>query len=215
MPKIEIPSISHQIMGNFSKIPNDLIRSPLLTPAEKIVCIVLLSYTPSFPSYERIMKDSNIGSKATIAKALRSLIRHRFIEIIPDSKYRSNLYKYIQHDYRKAFDLAQFNTPDIVTAPPIKTEIDLERIKKVSEMNLSRTTNELVSVQEVNSNKTNTTILNTNINGPKTPPQGSSGPVTETKETSTDFSLITKALESLDCKPNYFRKSEPKHTFII
>ena len=198
MSKInQIPVNSHEIMGNFSKIPNDLIRSPLLTPAAKIVCIVLLSYTPSFPSYERIMKDSNIGSKATIAKALRSLIRHRFIEIIPDSKYRSNLYKYIQHDYRKALDLAQFN----------------ESIER--EVNPSSTADELVSVQEMNSNKTNTTILNTNINGPKTPPQGSSGPVTETKETSTDFSLITKTLESLDCKPNYFRKSEPKHSFII
>lgn len=213
MSKIEITNskiaMDHgKIMGNFSKIPNDLIRSPLLTPTEKIVCIVLLSYNPSFPSYEKIMKDSNIGSKATIAKALKNLIRFKFIEIIPDSKYRSNLYRYIEHDYRKEFDFSQFNPLD-------REEIPISELGEITKVNFSGSDNEQVAVQEVNANKTNINILNKQINGPETPSEGSSGPVNETKKSSTNFGILTEALKSLDCKPNYFRKSDPKPTFIL
>ena len=182
-------------MANFSKIPNDLIRSPLLTVTDKTVCIVLLSYNPSFPSYEKIMKDSNIGSKATISKALRNLVRHKFIEVIPDSKYRSNLYRYIEHDFRKELNLTEFNDDN--------------------EMNSQSSPNEPLAVQEVDSNKTNTTILNKQINATETPIAGSQGQETKTNESSTDFSILEDARRSLDCKPNYFRKSEEKHSFFI
>ena len=182
-------------MANFSKIPNDLIRSPLLTVTDKTVCIVLLSYNPSFPSYEKIMKDSNIGSKATIAKALRNLVRYGFIEVIPDSKYRSNLYRYIEHDFRKDLNLSEFN--------------------EENEMNSTSSPNEPLAVQEMDSNKTNTTILNKQINATETPIEGSQGHEMKTNESSTDFIILKETRESLGCKPNYFRKSEPKHSFNI
>lgn len=190
MSKIkQTPENSHEIMANFSKIPNELIRSPLLTPTEKTICSVLLSYNPSFPSYGRIMKDSNVRSRATIAKSLKSLEKFNFIKVIGSSKYRSNLYKFIHHDFRKDIDLNELNSDSSTCEPEL--------------------------VQEVNSNKTNINILTNNIQGPEAPPKEPQEPINETKNSSTDFSIITSTRKSLDCKPNYFRKSEEKPSFIV
>ena len=166
----------HNIHANFTKVPNDLIRSNRLNPTEKTIGIVLLSYNPSFPSYDRIMKDANIGSRTTISKTLKKLKEYEFFEVIQDSQYKSNLYRYID-----------------------------------SKMDSPSTENELETVHELDTNKTNSIILNNHTNGPSVPLKGSDGPILEVKE-KFDFEDAYKSLGN-GAKLGFQEKTRP--TFII
>lgn len=164
---------SHNIHANFTKVPNELIRTELLTPTDKIIAIVILSYSPSFPSYARIMKEANIGSRSTISKSLQTLKEYGFFEVIQDSQYKSNLYRYID---------SQMDSPSPTTV--------------------------LKPVHKLDTNKTNSIILNNHTNGPSVSLKGSDGPIS-----AADF--LKDTIKSLGNGAKYGYKEKTRPTFII
>lgn len=80
--------------GNFTKVPNKLLRDPNLSPNAKIIYAVIRSYSPSFPSYTRILKETGIKSRTTLSKELFELKIRRFIRVVDSPKHRSNLYEF-------------------------------------------------------------------------------------------------------------------------
>lgn len=90
----EFMKTENDLKGNFTKIPNNLIRNPRLSPLSKTVYILIRSYSPSFPSYARILHESGIASRTTLSKCLNELKAKKFIRVIDSSKHRSNLYEF-------------------------------------------------------------------------------------------------------------------------
>lgn len=60
-------------MKNYTRIPNELIRSPDLDPYDFRVYLILLSLNPCFPSYEKLILWSGIRSRERVAKSLNKL----------------------------------------------------------------------------------------------------------------------------------------------
>lgn len=66
----------------YTKTPTRLIRSKKLDPYDKVIFIVIASYHPSFPSYEKIAEDANC-SRDRVWKSIKNLeskeliIRHK------------------------------------------------------------------------------------------------------------------------------------------
>lgn len=87
-------NIDNEIKGNFTIISNYIIRNPNLSPYAKTIFILIKSYSPSFPSYSRILQETGIGSRSTIAKGLSELKAKKLITIIDSPKHKSNFYQF-------------------------------------------------------------------------------------------------------------------------
>lgn len=83
-----------ELKGNFTQVPNSIIRDPKLSPHAKTVFVVIKSYSPSFPSYSRILRETGIGSKTTLSKCLTELKNRKFIVVKDSPDHRSNLYEF-------------------------------------------------------------------------------------------------------------------------
>lgn len=79
-------------MSGFTKIDNNIIRATNITAREKLVYIVLKSFSPSFPSITKIMKMTGFGKK-TVLTCLRKLEQLGCIKRVGRSG-RSNLYTF-------------------------------------------------------------------------------------------------------------------------
>lgn len=84
----------NEIKGNFTKISNFIIRNPNLSPYAKTIFILIRSYSPSFPSYSRILQETGIKSRSTIAKGLSELKAKKLITIINSPNHKSNFYQF-------------------------------------------------------------------------------------------------------------------------
>lgn len=84
----------NNVTRDFTKIPNHVIKDPSLSPYAKAIYILIKSYSPSYPSYNRIMEQTGIGSRSTINKGLSDLKAKGLIRIIDSPKYKSNLYEF-------------------------------------------------------------------------------------------------------------------------
>ncbi|MCB0364766.1 MAG: hypothetical protein KDD68_05235 [Bdellovibrionales bacterium] len=77
--------------GNFTQIPNELIRRKWPGKAFHIFAIID-SYNPSFPSYTHIRKLTGY-SKATISNAIKFLKKEGLVKVTKGAKGRCNQYQ--------------------------------------------------------------------------------------------------------------------------
>lgn len=80
--------------ANFTMIPNVIIRNPKITPYAKAIYIALKSFSPSFPSYKKIMEVTGINSKTTISNCLKILVTFGVLKISQRATHKSNLYEF-------------------------------------------------------------------------------------------------------------------------
>lgn len=78
--------------GNFTMILNSVIRNPRISVYAKVIYMLLRSYSPSFPSYAKILAETGIGSRTTVSKYLDELTHWNLLKRVYNSKYNSNLY---------------------------------------------------------------------------------------------------------------------------
>jgi len=79
---------------DFTMIPNIVIRNPKITPYAKAIYIALKSFTPSFPSYRKIMEMTGIGSRTTISSCIKILVACGVIRISSKWSGKSNFYEF-------------------------------------------------------------------------------------------------------------------------
>lgn len=79
---------------NYTKIPNSVARNPNITPHAKAIYLFIRSFSPSFPGYKRILKETGIGSKSTISKSLVELQNLKLIRVVDSPNHKSNLYEF-------------------------------------------------------------------------------------------------------------------------
>lgn len=87
-------NIENDIKGNFTKISNFIIRDPNLSPFAKAIFILIKSYSPSYPSYSRILLETGIKSRSTVSKGLSELKAKNLIRVIDSPSHKSNLYEF-------------------------------------------------------------------------------------------------------------------------
>ncbi len=77
---------------NFTKVPNRLIRDPSLDVYEKMVYIYISSFSPSFPSYRKMMHDLKM-SMDKLSKCIKKLREMRLIKVYRQGRH--NVYETI------------------------------------------------------------------------------------------------------------------------
>lgn len=80
--------------GNFTMISNETIRNPELSIYAKVIYFLIKSYSPSYPSYARIIQGTGIKSKTTISKGLHELKCLKLIRVVDSPNHKSNLYEF-------------------------------------------------------------------------------------------------------------------------
>lgn len=78
---------------NFTQVPNQLIRTPYLTSSAKTVLMVIMSYTPSYPSYGSIMTSTGL-SRPTVSKAIAELVTANVISYVKGSNLKGTCNQY-------------------------------------------------------------------------------------------------------------------------
>ncbi len=84
----------NELMSNFTKISNIVIRDPNLSTYAKAIFMLLKSYSPSFPSYSHILKQTGIGSRSTLSKGLSDLEWRRLIRRTKSPTHKSTVYEF-------------------------------------------------------------------------------------------------------------------------
>ena len=81
--------------GGFTQVPNFLLKDPKLSANAKIVYSMLLSYAWNnscvFPGQERMAEDIG-SSQPTIARAVKELEEHGWLEIQRRGQGKTNIY---------------------------------------------------------------------------------------------------------------------------
>ncbi len=84
----------NELTGNYTRISNSVIRDPKLSPYAKTIYMLIRSYSPSYPSYAHIKRETGIKSKTTIARGLHELEVRSLIRRINSPSHKSNLYEF-------------------------------------------------------------------------------------------------------------------------
>ncbi|MBL7663513.1 MAG: helix-turn-helix domain-containing protein [Bacteriovoracaceae bacterium] len=78
---------------NFTKIPNRVIRSKILSKNAKVLFPFIASFNPSYPSYKCISEFSGLKGKTTIRNTITELQKYQLISYTKGHTGRSNLYQ--------------------------------------------------------------------------------------------------------------------------
>jgi hypothetical protein len=80
------------VKDNYTKVPNSIIWTEVLSKNAKLLFVVIASRTPSYPSYRLILKNMSSKNKLVVSKALRELVLFNILYYIKGTQNKSNRY---------------------------------------------------------------------------------------------------------------------------
>lgn len=74
MKKLSSSKNKSNEFGGYTRIPNKVIWSKILSKNEKLVLIAIMSFNPRFPSYSVLMEITGIQRRNNISEAIKGLV---------------------------------------------------------------------------------------------------------------------------------------------
>jgi hypothetical protein len=133
-------------MKNYTRVPNAIIWTKLLTKQEKLVLITLLSFNPPRPSYKIIQKCSGIKSRTQISEALKGLKFKGLIKYVRGFKNKANQYQIQIQSKWILPDVVQYL--DISSSDSEHNDVQHDDSNKTKEIKINNNKSEYQRVKE-------------------------------------------------------------------